>query len=325
MSHASAAASSPAQTAGEHATRRVPRARPGDTVTDVLDGLRGGRFDSVSTVVVLDGDRLLGLVPTERVVAAPPGTPVVELMVADSPTVEAATGQEQAAWQAVRHHAHTVAVVDRGDFVGLMPSEALLAILSAEHDEDMVRLGGFLNSASTTQTTTLEPVLRRLWHRLPWLVVGLAGALLAAVVVGGFEAALSDTVLIAFFVPGVVYLADAIGTQTEALAIRGLAVGVSIRRVALREVVTGVLLGTILGAAALLLVGVIWQDWRVAAAVGLSLFAAASIATAVALVLPWLIDRMGRDPAFGSGPLATVLQDLLTVAIYLATATVLTR
>ena len=92
-----------------------------------------------------------------------------------------------------------------------------------------------------------------------------------------------------------------------------------------REIVTGVLLGTILGTVAFLLVGVLWQDWRVALAVGVSLFAASSIATAVALVLPWLIDRMGRDPAFGSGPLATVLQDLLTVAIYLATATVLTR
>ncbi|HMT48696.1 magnesium transporter [Dietzia sp. UBA5065] len=314
-----------ARCAADHVTRRVPLAHPGDPAARVLDALRGGHFDSASTIVVVDGDRLVGLAPTERVLDADPDTPVGSLVAPGLPTVAPSTDQEQAAWQAVQHGVHTIAVVDRGEFVGLIPSEALLAILSAEHDEDMVRLGGFLNSKSTAQTTTLEPVLRRLWHRLPWLIVGLAGALLAAIVVGSFEATLADTVLIAFFVPGVVYLADAIGTQTEALVIRGLAVGVGIRRVAVREIVTGVLLGTILGTVAFLLVGVLWQDWRVALAVGVSLFAASSIATAVALVLPWLIDRMGRDPAFGSGPLATVLQDLLTVAIYLATATVLTR
>ncbi|MGN7155022.1 magnesium transporter [Dietzia cercidiphylli] len=131
--------------------------------------------------------------------------------------------------------------------------------------------------------------------------------------------------LIAFFVPGVVYLADAVGTQTEALVIRGLAVGVRIRRIALREVFTGLILGIILGLAALVLVGTIWHDRDVALAVGISIFAASSIAAAIALVLPWLFDRMGKDPAFGSGPQATVIQDLLTVAIYLGAATLLTR
>lgn len=155
-------------------------------------------------------------------------------------------------------------------------------------------------------------MLRRLWHRLPWLGVGLVGALLAAGVVGNFEADLAEHVLIAFFVPGVVYLADAIGTQTEALVIRGLSLGVGVRQIVGREIATGVLLGLILGGVSLLVVGSIWQDWHVALAVALSLLAAASIATVIALVLPWVISKLGKDPAFGSGPLATVTQDLLT-------------
>lgn len=90
-----------------------------------------------------------------------------------------------------------------------------------------------------------------------------------------------------------------------------------------REIATGILLGLVLGVMSLVLVGVLWQDWSVALAVALALLAAASIATVIALVLPWLIDRLGKDPAFGSGPLATVLQDILTVTIYLAVASVL--
>jgi len=187
----------------------------------------------------------------------------------------------------------------------------------------MVRLGGFLRSASSAQTTTVEPVHRRLWHRLPWLGVGLIGALLAAGIVGNFEADLAANVLIAFFVPGVVYLADAIGTQTEALVIRGLSLGVGVRRIVGREIATGVLLGLLLGGLSLLMVGTIWRDWNVALAVALSLLAAASIATVIALVLPWAISKLGKDPAFGSGPLATVIQDLLTVTIYLAIASAL--
>lgn len=90
-----------------------------------------------------------------------------------------------------------------------------------------------------------------------------------------------------------------------------------------REIATGVLLGLILGGVSLLVVGSIWQDWDVALAVALSLLAAASIASVIALVLPWAISKLGKDPAFGSGPLATVTQDLLTVAIYLTTASAL--
>ena len=62
------------------------------------------------------------------------------------------------------------------------------------------------------------------------------------------------------------------------------------------------------------------RDKDVAVAVGLSLFAACSIATLVAVLLPWLFDTLGQDPAFGSGPLATVIQDLLTIVIYFAIA-----
>jgi magnesium transporter len=64
-----------------------------------------------------------------------------------------------------------------------------------------------------------------------------------------------------------------------------------------------------------------WGDDDVAIAVSLALFASCAIATAVAMVLPWALNRLGRDPAFGSGPVATIIQDLLSIAVYLAIAT----
>ncbi|MGH8839544.1 MAG: magnesium transporter, partial [Jiangellaceae bacterium] len=108
--------------------------------------------------------------------------------------------------------------------------------------------------------------------------------------------------------------------QTETLVIRGFSLGVGIRLVAVREVATGSLLGVMLAGLALPLVWLLWGDVEVATAVAVAMFAASTIATCVALLLPWAIRRLGMDPAFGSGPLATVVQDLMTVSIYFLTA-----
>ncbi|MCK6211877.1 magnesium transporter [Georgenia sp. EYE_87] len=310
------------RTAAQHATRNVPVAVASDAAGQVLDGMRGRAFDSAAVLAVLDGDRLRGLVTLERLLAAPPTTPVGAIMDDAPPVVAPSTAQERAAWLAVQHAEPTLAVVDdAGRFAGLVAAPTLLGVLLEEHDEDMARLGGFLGSAATARSSTIEPVLRRLSHRLPWLLLGLAGALLAAVIVGSFEEQLAQEVLIAYFVPGVVYMADAVGTQTEALVIRGLSLGIGVRRIAVREVITGVLLGALLGGLALPLVWGLWGRADVAVAVALALLAASSIASLIALALPWLFHRFGRDPAFGSGPLATVIQDVLTVAIYLLVAT----
>jgi len=171
----------------------------------------------------------------------------------------------------------------------------------------------------------VESVGRRFRHRLPWLLLGLVGAMVSADLVGSFEAQLERNVILAFFIPGVVYMADAVGTQTETLIVQGLSIGVGIRQVVWRELLTGLLVGTTL-VAVFLSVGLWrWGEPDVAVAVALSLLTACSIATLVAMALPWLLHRLGRDPAYGSGPLATVVQDLLSVLIYLVIALSLVR
>jgi magnesium transporter len=142
----------------------------------------------------------------------------------------------------------------------------------------------------------------------------------SAAIVGAFQEELEANVLLAVFVPGVVYIADAVGTQTEALVIRGLSVGVSMRKVLRREVITGFAIGIAVAAAFFPFALVVGGDRPVAAAVSIALFASCSIATAVAMALPWLLQRLGMDPAFGSGPLATVIQDLLSISVYFAIA-----
>jgi magnesium transporter len=298
----------------------VLRASSSDRVGDVTRRLFDGEYGYAAELVVVDGDRFVGLVPIELLLGAEAETTVGELAAPGTP-VEPDRDLEIAAREAAHHGARSVPVVDSaGRFRGLVPPETLLRHLELEHEEDLARLGGFLSDASAARTASQEPVRLRLWHRLPWLALGLAGAMLSALVIGGFEEELRDEVLLAVFVPAVVYMADAVGTQTETLVIRGMALGVGVRAVVVRELLTGIVIGALLGAAFIVFVLVAWGEGRVALAVGISLAISCSIATVVAMALPYVLSRFGRDPAFGSGPLATVIQDLLSIVAYFAVA-----
>ncbi len=265
--------------------------------------------------------RLMGLIPLERLLAAAADAPASDLMDSDPPVVRHGLSQEQAAWKAVRHGEASLAVVDDAGYLrGLVPPRRLLGALLRDHDRDFARLGGYLASTESARHAAEEPLRQRLWHRFPWLFLGLLGSALSAVLVGGFEEDISRDVRLAFFVPGVVYMADAVGTQTEALVIRGLSVGASMRRTFRLETLTGVVIGMLLGALTLAAIWAVMGSPSLAGAVALALLAACGVATLVASGLPWLLHRTGRDPAFGSGPLATVIQDLLSLVIYFAVA-----
>lgn len=305
--------------AAEHHTRRVPVASPKDRVVAVRESLRGKRYDSVSEIVVCDEHgRLAGLVNMEDLLAAEDDVRLEMIMDASPPVVTPEVDQEVAAWKAIRQGEASLAVVDeQGRFQGLITPQRIFQVLLWEHHEDTARLGGYLKNSSEAYTTSNESILRRLRHRLPWLFIGLLGALLSADLVGMFEAQLQAQVILAFFVPGIVYLADAVGTQTETLVIRGMSVGISIEKVFWREVVTGLLTGAVLATLTFPVVFWRWGHVDVASAVSLAILAACSVASTVAMALPWILRLLGQDPAFAAGPLATVIQDLLSVLIYL--------
>jgi magnesium transporter len=299
----------------------VLTAGPEETVGGVLGELRtSGRLETAADIAVVDDGRLIGLIAIEDLLAADDDVRAVSIMDPDPPVVRPGLSQERAAAIAVTRGESSLAVVDdTGLFMGLIPPHRMLGVMLDEHHEDLARLSGYLHQSSTARSASEEAVGRRLWHRFPWLAAGLAAAMVAAAIVSGFEHGLTAHLELAFFMPGIVYIADAVGTQTEVLVVRGLSVGVPVRRIVGRELATGLILGLVLAVLAFPVV-LLWADRPVALTVSTSIWAASTVATLVALSLPWLLSRLGADPAFGSGPLATVIQDLLSLAIYFALA-----
>jgi magnesium transporter len=307
------------ETAGMHAIASFARARPDETVASVVKRLRGERPASCELICVTDeGGRLLGTVPAARLLALDGAVPMRDAMDASVPAIGMDEDQETAASLALHHGVDALPLVDRDRvLVGVMPAQALLHVLRREHVEDLHRLAGIRRETTQARHAIEDPLLRRARHRLPWLLIGLLGGALATAAMAGFHETLERTLAAAFFVPALVYLADVIGTQSEAIAVRGLSLTrTGIGAVIGSELRTGMLMGAVLGLVAYCPILIAFGDAALAAAVATSIFVAGSLASAIGIGLPWLFARHGVDPAYGSGPLATVIQDILTIVVY---------
>lgn len=310
-----------ANSAAFYASTALFVALPSESAGEALDRLSSARYDSLDRLWLVDaGGALAGAVPIARLLAASRSSELSSLADRPPPSVDAALHPERVALHAIEHDLDAVPVTSDGKLLGVVPARALVAISRREHVRDLHRLAGIAPESPEDEAAAqlLEPPTRGAAHRLPWLLVGLFGTLATGVVMTGFEEVLREDIAVAFFVPGIVYLADAVGTQTEALAVRGLShVHQPLRILVARELGTGLLLGLLLGAICWPAIAVGWGDPMLGLAVALSVLIACAVATSVGLLLPWLLSARGHDPAFGSGPLATILQDVLSLLVYL--------
>ncbi len=312
------------ETAASHLAPRKLLAMAGDRAEPTRQQLRAdGHADWELLCVIDSGGQLLGTLTAAELLVLPDAAVLGAVVRRDRPRVQSDADQEAMASMALQNGVAAMPVVDAaGHLMGVVGSVALMDILRREHVEDLHRLAGVTRESDDARNALEAPPLRSARHRLPWLIVGLGGSVLATFIVARFEAALAVMPALAFFVPGLVYLADAIGTQSEAVAVRGLSLSrVGIGRLIGNELRTGLLVGGVLALLALPMVWFAFGEPRLAVAVALALAGASVVVSVLGLVLPWLLARLGTDPAYGSGPLATIVQDVLSLLIYFGSVT----
>lgn len=169
-----------------------------------------------------------------------------------------------------------------------------------------------------------ESVSLLLEHRLPWLVVGLIGGMLATLLSSRFEKVLSSNISLAYFIPVIVYMADAVGTQTENVYVRNLGKGrVRLGKYLAKEIALGICLGLLFGGVCGLFTFFWMGKMNTSITIALSLFTTIATAPLVALVVSALFNRTHDDPAVGAGPVTTVIQDVISITTYFVIATVI--
>lgn len=171
---------------------------------------------------------------------------------------------------------------------------------------------------------TKEKLASLIEERLPWLVLGLIGGILVTLLVAKFEAIIVKNIALAFFLPVIVYMSDAIGTQTENIYIRNLAkFRDNFFKYIIKELLVGLSFGLIFG----ILLGFFANIWlkntQVSLTITLAMLINGTVAPVIALLVPEVLFKEHKDPALGAGPFTTILQNLISLSVYLLVATLI--
>ena len=317
----------------KHVRRDFTTLEPDWTVAEALDHMRRspppGRI--IYFYVVDNFMRLQGVVPTRRLLLAPPDTRVRDVMIRSVIAIPAAATVLEACEFFTLHRLLAFPVVESGMLVGVVDVELYTEELAETGDspppsqrQDVFQLIGVRLTAAQ-QTRPLQAFR----GRFPWLLCNVGGGALAAVLSGVYEDQLNwNRAVLALFIPVVLALAESVAIQSVTLTLDGLqGVNASWRDLARRirhEGATGLLLGIATG---LLVAGVAaaWQGvpalfWILAGGIGIGVTAAA----VAGLSVPYILRLLRRDPQLAAGPIALTCADVLTLLAYFNLARLLT-
>jgi len=307
----------------------VPTARPEERILDVRKKLfeKAKDFETLNYIYIIDREeKLTGILSLKDVFQRPEETRLEGIMVKDIIKVRPHTDQEKVAILALKHNLKSIPVVDKDNrFLGTVPSDVILEILHTENVEDILRFAGVsrYNNFSDRVFQASPKILTKL--RLPWLVLGLLGGLLAAQIVQFFEGSLQTNFVLAAFIPLIVYMADAVGTQTETLFIRSLVYRPDVKKYFLKEIEVSLSIALILGIS-LTLISYFWFKLPyIGIILGVSLFFTIVTAFLLGLLVPYFLNKLKQDPATASGPIGTIIRDILSLIIYFSITSLMLR
>jgi magnesium transporter len=308
-------------------TDKIPKLSPADSIADVEQVLiaKAKSFDSINYLYVVDADdTLLGMVSVKELFASDKKTKVEAVMTKTFISAHIYTTPERLAYLALKHNVKAIPVVDDDRrLLGVVPSQEIQRILEHKAVAHIFRASGIKHNGMAYDDIDKLPLFKSLRHRLPWLLLGLAGGLVTAGIVGSFEEVLSRNLILAAFIPLIVYMADAVGTQMEAFIIRDMAVNPAFRfpHYFARQMGIVLTIDAVISSVFFALSYALYGDERVSVVLALALFFAIFSSLVSGLVIPFLFSRMRLDPANASGPIATIVQDILSVLVYFLIAT----
>lgn len=314
-------------------TAKVPIAREEDTIGDVRRALRGAHeFETINYIYVLDGEGgLVGILSIKDVFRRPEHAKAGKICKrASLVTIHPEADQERAAYLALKNNIKALPVVDSTRrFLGVLPSDAILAILHREMHEDILHRAG-LHHHGVHHEQALEdilriPLLRSVTHRVPWLGIGLLGGLLIAQIVGLFGRTLEQNLLLAGYIPLVIYMSGAVGMQTATFVVRDLAMHNvrPLRKYVCKQFFATLLMAVLFSVGLFAVAALLHRDVALALVLGISLLMAISSSIISGFFLPFFFAKRGIDPANATGPMGTILQDVMGTTMYFAIATAL--
>lgn len=298
--------------------------REGMTVEAAIQTLREMAPDAETTYYVYvtnASGALVGVLSLRELIVAQPSTFIRSIMRRNVISVHVDEDQEEVARVVSKYNLLAIPVIDADNrLLGIITVDDVLDVVQEEATEDVLRMAGAPQGTHRDSGTPLAKTRKR----LPWLYTLLFGEILAAGVLRSFSGTLEQVVALAYFIPVLTGMSGNVGTQSLAVAVRGLATGElephEVWRMCFHEVTTGLMLGVACGFGAFA-VASFWQGSPIVGlVVGLSMTINFFVATGIGTLVPFMLERFNVDPAVASGPFVTTTLDVLGMAIYLGLA-----
>mgnify|MGYP005841411229 CR=1 FL=1 len=320
--------------AGGLMSPRFVRLRPDMSVDEAITYLRRQAREKVETiyyVYVLDErQHLLGVVSLKQLFTASPNAKVQDVMETDLVTAHEEMDQEALGLLFARHDLLAIPVVStEGVLKGIVTVDDIVDVVQEEATEDIHKLGGTQALDAPYLDVGFWTMVRK---RIGWLTLLFVGQTLTITAMGHFQDALARAVFLSLFIPLIISSGGNSGSQASTLVVRAMALGeLRLRdwwRVLSRELRSGLSLGLVLGIISLAVV-VIHFHWgddsaahfgRMALAVAASLVGVVTWGTLAGSMLPFLLRRLGLDPATASAPMVSTISDVVGILIYFTIA-----
>jgi magnesium transporter len=320
MTHTIPSTSSyPTESVGYRMTQNVPICQIDQPIKEVFRQLTTHSYDSARNIYVVDNaGKLQGIVDIAKASVASDDATGADVMTHVTDTLHPKDDQEKAVFIAVRDDVVAIPVTDaNGTFLGAITAHALIDIMHEEHIEDAMLVAGVRESGGGALQLLRARTSLIVRSRAPWLVFGLVMGMGLGLLSSYFEETLQTSIAVAYFVPVVAYVAGSVGAQSGAIAVRAIATTqIQLSRYLGRELAVGAVLGLIVASLGWLGAYVITRSADVSTVVALGVGVACIIASVVASLIPLLLHKAGKDPAPGSGPLATALMDVASILVY---------
>ncbi len=319
----------PTESAGGKMIVAVPLSRPEECILDVKKMLfeKMKELETINYIYVVNKEKkMVGVFSIKEVFRRSEKTKIKEIMQKKIVKVRPRTDQERVAILALRNNLKSIPVVDKENkFLGVVPSDIVLDILHSENVEDFLKSAGI---HSPLRKISRGSFLFLAKARIPWLIFGLLGGIFAARIISFFETPLKTHFILASFIPLIVYVSGAVSVQTQTLFIRNLTLDshLETKKYLLREIKTGFLIALVLGGLlSLLSIFLFNSPYFIGIILGVSLFLAILTTILIGVFIPWILQKLKKDPAIGSGPFGTIICDVLSLIIYFSVVSLMLK
>ncbi|MFC1822205.1 magnesium transporter [Thermodesulfobacteriota bacterium] len=318
----------PEDTAGGIMALEFVAVKADAAIHEAIEKIREKReeVENVYYLFVIDNfEKLVGVISLKDLVIERPDRIVREIMNTKVISVDVRTDQEEVAQVFKKYDLVSLPVVDEQNrLVGRITHDDIIDVIEEEADEDFSRMAGVIG-----QEVAEESPLKISRARLPWLIAGLFGGILAAVVINQFESSLEKILALSFFFPVIMAMGGNTGTQAATVVVRGLATGdINLLHIGKRiwmelkvALVNGLICGVLLG----LIVSFWIKDYGLGCTVGVALILIVLISGVIGAAVPLVLKKFDIDPALATGPFVTTSNDILSLFIYLGLVTLFLR